>query len=163
MTEELTDDEIEGINKALEVLQRDMVDVIENIKKENYEEAIEKLNHAMTHTECPVCKDKFVIVGADIVKTKTLCKLGEKNCLSQKSEAIGFAERVRDTFLPIATEKSFINKRETDAGRNAIYTKENNYRKSTTETINNDADDVEITPFNAPFVIMKDFLNEMSK
>jgi len=157
MATELTEDNITEINETLAVLQKDVQSIINNISNENYEQAIEAVQNAMEHTECPICQDKFTIIGADIVKTKMLCKLGDAKCKSQRTESIKFAKSVKDTFLPIATEKNIANQHSVSNGNELIYTKENGYK------YNHDTNDTKITPFNAPLLLLDNFVHELSK
>jgi hypothetical protein len=157
MTTELTDEDIEKVNITLKTLQEDMQSIINSISDENYEEAMETLQEALTHTECTICKDKFTIIGADIVKTKMLCKIGDDECRPQQKKSIQFAEKVKDTFLPIATEKNIANQRSVSEGNGLVYTKENGYKHR--ENI----DDITINPFTAPLLLLDDLTHELSK
>ena len=156
MTTELTDEDIDKINDTLVVLQADVQTIIDSIYAENYEQAMEAVQSAMDHTECPVCRDKFTIIGADIVKTKMLCKIEDDECNPQRSESIKFAEKVKDTFLPIATEKNVANQRSIANGSDPVYTKENKYKPSA------NAEDINFTPFNTPLRLLDELARELS-
>ena len=157
MSTELTDEDIEEVNRTLKTLQEDMQSIINSISNENYEEAMETVQEALKHTECTICKDKFTIIGADIVKTKMLCRIGDEECKPQQEKSIEFAEKVKDTFLPIATEKNIANQRSVSEGKGLVYTKENRYkgRKNT--------DNITINPLTAPLLLLDDLSHELSK
>lgn len=157
MGDELTDEDIDKLNETLEVLQNDVQNIIDSILDEKYEQAIDAVQSAMKHTECSVCRDKFTIIGADIVKTKMLCKIGDNKCKPQQNESVAFAEKVKDTFLPIATEKNIVNQRSISNGDKPVYTKENKYKP------NYNLDDINITPFSAPLLLLDDLMRELSK
>lgn len=157
MEDELTDDDINKLNKTLAVLQQDMQDVIDDITNENYEHAVEVAQSAMDHTECSVCRDNFTLIGADVIKTKMLCKLGDEKCKSQRTESIEFVKKVKDTFLPVATEKNIANQRSVAEGGENVYTKANNYKADVSPT------EQKITPLNAPLVLLDDIAREFMK
>lgn len=157
MENELTEEDIDKVNKTLLVLQKDVQNIIDNISNENYDKAMEAMQNAVEHTECSVCRDKFAIIGADIIKTKMLCKLGDNKCKTQKTESIKFAEKVKDTFLPTATEKNVSNQRSVANGGENLYTKKNNYK------LNTNTDDININPLNAPLHLLDSFMRELSK
>lgn len=157
MGDELTDEDINKLNETLATLQNDVQNIIDSILDEKYEKAIDAVQEAMQHTECSVCRDKFTIIGADIVKTKMLCKIGDDKCKPQMKESVAFAEKVKDTFLPIATEKNIVNQRSISNGNQPVYTKENGYKP------NQNLDNVNITPFSAPLLLLDDLMRELSK
>ncbi len=156
MTEALSDAEIDEVNKTIAVLQDDMRAIIGHINRGNFNDAFKTLEQARKHTDCPVCQDKFTLIGAELVKTQTLCKMKDGKCELQKRETLDFTNRVKDTFLPIATEKNAINNKSVANGGNPVYTKENGYTGQSSS-------DVVINPFTAPIVIMNELLKDLRK
>jgi hypothetical protein len=104
-TIELTDEEIEKVNKIISSIKSDINEAINYISNNSFELAVESLKRGLTRTDCPVCHKKLKILAADVTHTKEVCNIDEKLCLLEKEEIQKTAISIKDEFIPIATEK----------------------------------------------------------
>ena len=110
--ETLTEDEVNEINETIIQLQKDITIIEDNVKAKEFNNALKNIVKGMKHTECPVCKEKLLKLSAEIIKTRASCNEGKGNCELLIKETIEKSNDIKNEFIPIATEKNFVNRKQ---------------------------------------------------
>lgn len=109
---ELSEADIEKINKIISTLQEDINKVKNHAEKMQFNDALKGIITAMGHTDCPLCKEKLSVLSSKIIEAKMSCDKNNPNCNLILKEAIDKADSIKNDFIPIATEKRFIKNKE---------------------------------------------------
>lgn len=108
----LTEDEVKEINETIIQLQKDITIIEDNVKAKEFNDALKNIVKGMKHTECPVCKEKLLQLSAEIIRTRASCNEGKGNCELLIKSTIEKSNGIKNEFIPIATEKNFVNRKE---------------------------------------------------
>lgn len=105
---ELTEDEIEIVNKIIEGIQKDLNFAIEELKSGNWDKALKSIQDSITKSNCPVCKRELGILNADVVHNKQICLLKSDECENEKEVVISKAIELKEDFVPVIQTKKAI-------------------------------------------------------
>lgn len=105
---ELTDEELEKVNKIISGIQSDIKSAIEAINNNSFDKALGFLDEGMKKTNCPLCHKKLTLLKADIVHTKTVCPIDADLCTAEKEAVTDTAIGLKDEFVPMANKKKAI-------------------------------------------------------
>lgn len=105
---ELTDEELERVNKIVSGIQSDLNSAIEKLKKGDFEGALNSVNNGITKSNCPLCKRELGILIADIIHNKEICILKSDTCQEENLLVIDKATELKEDFVPIVQKKKAI-------------------------------------------------------
>jgi len=109
---QLTDEEIERVNKIIVGIQTDLKYAIEKLKTGDFEGALKAVNEGITKSNCPLCKRELGILIADIVHNKEICILKADTCEEEQKLVVDKAVELKEDFIPvIQTKKALKDKK----------------------------------------------------
>jgi len=101
-----TEAEIKEVNEIVAELQKSISMVENSVKSKDFNDALKNIVVGIKSTNCPVCKEKLLLLSADIIKTQKECKSNSGQCDIMINSTVKKAEDMREEFIPIATEKN---------------------------------------------------------
>lgn len=111
---ELTEEELDRVNKIIIGIQTDLNSAIENLKAGDFELALKYVNSGISKSNCPLCKRELGILIADIVHNKQICLLNSDSCEEEQKVVIDKAKELKEDFVPVVqTKKAIKDKKKT--------------------------------------------------
>lgn len=104
-----TEAEIKEVNNTIAELQKNISLVEDSVKSKDFNDALKSIVVGIKSTNCPICKEKLLLLSADVIKTQKECKSDGNQCDVMVNSTIEKAKDMREEFVPIATEKNVAN------------------------------------------------------
>lgn len=109
---QLTEVELEKVNKIIAGIQTDLNNAIKKLRANDFEGALEAINKGITKSNCPLCKRELGILIADIIHNKEICILKADTCKDEQKVVIDKAIELKEDFVPvIQTKKALKDKK----------------------------------------------------
>jgi len=114
---ELSEEELERVNKIIVGIQTDLNYAIEKLKTGDFKGALEYINKGINKSNCPLCKRELGILIADVVHNKEICILKADTCEDEQKVVIDKAIELKEDFVPVTQTKKALKDKKKDINK----------------------------------------------